>query len=203
MPVLRFSACRPGKKGVQQARFRLYGADKPDVLKGDAREAIALDDIEHQNGDLPFYDQRVFDDNGHLARHLADQKDAVFGKADAPVIVFVHGFQFDVRGPKDNPHLQIFHFDEVGEEVEHEEHTTPWLARAFFEDGTGKEEDCPGLAVCFGYDGTGDTRDEGGTGFFGWLDSIFDFVTPTGEAMNFYRARLSRRDDGRAMRWRR
>lgn len=197
MPVLRFSACRPGAFGNQTANFQIFGEDRPGRLEDDALAGVALDQVFRQNGDVPFFGQPVFRSDSALAGHIAALPDAALGDPDEPVVVFVHGFQFEVRRPRpdpfdrresDNPHVRLFHFDEAAGSAaaEHELHLTPWLARAFFDGGTGAEADCGGLGVCFGYASYGDTSDDATPGLLDTLGSIFDFVTPSGRPENFY-----------------
>ncbi|MEM9140108.1 MAG: hypothetical protein AAGB15_09780, partial [Pseudomonadota bacterium] len=184
MPVIRLSACRPGTGGAQQAPFRIFGEHFPGMLEDDARNAKALDDVFRQNANQPFFDQKAFDADGQLASHFAAMSDADLGDPSKPVIVFCHGFQFDVRGAKpnpitrtetNNPHLQIYHCEEAASpEEESKIHHTPWLARFFFGTGIGHIDDLDGLALCWGYDGTGDTK------------GILDFSTPSGTWENFY-----------------
>ena len=184
MPVIRLSACRPGQQGAQQAAFRIFGETADGMLEDDARKAKALDDVFRQNANQPLYDQKVFDPDAKLATHLNDIPNSDLGDPSKPVIVFCHGFQFDVRGTRpdplsrtrtNNPHLQIYHCEEAtSAQEEADVHHTPWLARAFFGTGMGDIRDLDGLALCWGYDGTGDTR------------GILDFSTPSGKWENFY-----------------
>lgn len=184
MPVLRLSACRPGEQGAQQAAYRIYGETTPAMLEDDARKAKGLDDVFRQNADQPFFDQTAFDPDGKTGAHFHEMPNSDLGDRDDPVVVFCHGFQFDVRGNRpdplnrvttNNPHLLIYHFDEAAsQDQEDSVHNTPWLARTFFDDGKGTEADMKGLALCWGYDGTGDTN------------GILDFSTPSGTWENFY-----------------
>lgn len=109
--------------------------------------------------------------DAHLMTKIDDPG---LGDPDAPIVVFVHGFQFDPRirtedesgavappGKSTNPHVQLFHFNEVpseddpaepGSEQEHDSHASPWFRRAA---GAGAETDFPGLAIGFGYESWG------------------------------------------------
>lgn len=154
------------------------------MLEGDARDAKALDDVFRQNADQPFFDQKAFDEDAKLAAHFNGLPDADLGDPSSPVIVFCHGFQFDVRGARpepisrtetNNPHLQIYHCEEAASpEEEAKIHHTPWLARFCCGTGFGHIDDLDSLALCWGYDGTGDTS------------GILDFSTPSGTWENFY-----------------
>ena len=199
MPVLRFSACRDGAIGDQIVPWHLFGETVPDTLEGDARNGVRLDQLYRQAHDRPFAKQPVFRESSLLAAHLAALDDTDLGNPDAPVVVFVHGFQFEARRAlksrrdSDNPHRRLFHFEEVGTTPadEHALHLSPWLTRTFMDDGMGVMVGRPapeidGLAVCFGYSSFGDTNSDETPGLFDFLDSIVDFSNPQGRPQNFY-----------------
>ena len=109
---------------------------------------------------------RIAGDRDALHAHLRDALAAAGPLGpDRPVVLFVHGFQFDPRAYRDqtpgdsvNPHVQLFRYSELQrgadpEQEEHRTHATPWLKRA------AAGDDFPGLAVCFGYESWGDEFD--------------------------------------------
>lgn len=208
MPELRISACRDGEIGNQSAPWTIFGETAPGDLEDNARNGAVLDRLVRQSGSTPFASpegQPAFNPDGKLGQHIAALPDTRLGDPNAPVIVFVHGFQFEARRPlmprmdSDNPHRRLWHYDEAAragmaagvddpveaQRLEDDSHVTPFLARAFFPDGHGRAEDNRGLAVCFGYSSYGDTSDEGG-GFLDMIGSVFDFSTPTGRPQNFH-----------------
>lgn len=75
----------------------------------------------------------------------------------APLVVMVHGFQFDPstgffdpphHHKADNPHVRVYHFAEHPEEVEIRHHSTGWPRGLGFQDGDRGET---GLAIAFGW----------------------------------------------------
>ncbi|MEM1299030.1 MAG: hypothetical protein AAGH68_07085 [Pseudomonadota bacterium] len=192
MPVLRFSACREGEKGNQISHMTVFGEASPGQLEDDARKSpLTFDNLTQQNRP-PFFEQPIFSDDRPFAEHIQALPVEALGDPDAPVIVFVHGYMFDVRDERpepflrtatDNPHVLVYHFEEPASvDLERRRHHTPWLARAFFDDGKGEEADCDGLAVCWGYDGSGDTK------------RLISIRNPTGRPANSYE--LAYRDSG-------
>ncbi|MEM9063650.1 MAG: hypothetical protein AAGD13_24595 [Pseudomonadota bacterium] len=193
MAVLRFSAARDGALGNALAPWKLFGEDTPGVLEGDARKGVRLDQIFRQTGGLAFSDQPAFKENARLAAYFDALPDSALGDPDGPVVIFVHGFMFEVRRKlkarldSDNPHRRLFHFDETGDpDDEHDTRATPWLARALCPGGIGDASDAHGLAVCFGYASYGETVSDESPGLLDFLDSIVDFVNPQGRPANFY-----------------
>lgn len=88
----------------------------------------------------------------HLQRERSLSLPEIGG--DAPVVIMVHGFQYDPRAPIShdrgraaNPHAQIYHFNEDDLSVERVAHTTPWPLRLGFAEDEGET----GLAVAFGW----------------------------------------------------
>lgn len=193
MPVLRISASRDGALGNSIAPWRLFGETKSGTLEGDARKGKRLDLLYRQSNDLPYATQPAFLDNADLAGHLAAMPNKAFGKKTDPVVVFVHGFQFETRrklttrADSDNPHRRLFHFEEASsKKAEHDLHMTPWLARALCPRGKGTAKTAKGLAVCYGYSSYGDTVSDEQPGLLDFLDSIIDFSNPLGRPQNFY-----------------
>ena len=91
----------------------------------------------------------------HIARSLAWK--AADLPPDAPVVVMVHGFQFDpavnvVRPPHhhkaDNPHARIYHFEEHPEDTEIRHHSTSWPRRLGFAES---DQGADGLCIAFGW----------------------------------------------------
>lgn len=125
----------------------------PDGLEDSALAGASLALIAPTPGAPMFEPESLF--GAHVAgRALAPQ-------GEAPVVVFVHGFQHEPRRPvlprarSDNAHRSIYHFDEPpggpGSAEERRLRTTPWFARAMLPGGTGRAEDCRGVAVGFCY----------------------------------------------------
>ncbi|MGD1924465.1 MAG: hypothetical protein ACFB03_09760 [Paracoccaceae bacterium] len=193
MTVLRFSAARDGALGNALAPWKLFGETTPAVLEGDARKGVRLDQIYRQTGGLAFADQPIFRDDSRLAAHFDAIPDSALGDPDGPVVIFVHGFMFEVRRKlkarleSDNPHRRLFHFEEPGSQSdEHDTRMTPWLARALCPNGMGDVSQARGLAVCFGYASYGETVSDESPGMLDFLDSVIDFVNPLGRPTNFY-----------------
>ena len=78
--------------------------------------------------------------------------------SSAPLVVLVHGFQFDParayfsppHHPKaDNPHCRLYHFEEHDQDIEMRYHSTGWPRGLGMELGDGGTK---GLAVGFGWD---------------------------------------------------
>ena len=88
----------------------------------------------------------------------AEDADAPDDPAGAPLVVLVHGFQFDPskacfsppHHPKaENPHCRLYHFEEFDQDIEMRHRSTGWPR------GLGMEEDdggAMGLAIGFGWD---------------------------------------------------
>ncbi len=79
-------------------------------------------------------------------------------KSSAPLVVLVHGFQFDParayfsppHHPKaDNPHCRLYHFEQHDQDIEMRYHSTGWPYGLGMEPGDGGAK---GLAIGFGWD---------------------------------------------------
>ncbi len=160
---MRFSAAPAGRLNDRSVPWVLFG-ERPDVADGLEDNALAgvnLAQIASSPGAPMFEAESLF--GAHMAGQDLDLADG------APVVVFVHGFQYEPRRPvvartnSDNPHRAIFHFDETeagpGSREEMRRHTTPWFARAMLDRGRGKPEECSGVAVGYSYASYGGSPD--------------------------------------------
>lgn len=205
MPVLRFSISPRSEPSDPTAPWHLFA--EPDALTdrchlvGRVLDQVAGQmDPDHGDGGIspePVTDQPVFATGSSTARYFDELTEADLGAPDQPVVVFVHGFQFEPRrtfasiDASDNPHQRLFHFDELpasgsqsSEEREHELHLTPWLKRAMSPDGNASE--AAGLAVSFAYSSWGDASRDPTASTRQWLDGLLDFDTTLGGIRNFY-----------------
>ncbi len=194
MSVLRFSMTRDAAPGQDSFPWEMFAEGPGQSLIGNARNATKLERIEVQNADRPFHDQPLFNDDSALSRHFRD--DLTPPPAEGPVIVFVHGFWFEVRDPNvdpwstsDNPHARLYSFNpSLSQQDENDQHATPLFARALTPDGMGGADDSIGTAIGFGYTSDGDTG--------GGLGGFLDLANATGGVRNFYS--LAYRDAGAA-----
>jgi len=76
--------------------------------------------------------------------------------ATRPIVVLVHGFNFDVReaappiaSKSNNPHDTVFSYTQVDQGVSTQDHATPWPRELGFSEGDAGG--ATGLAVCFGW----------------------------------------------------
>ena len=112
---------------------------------------------------------------GRMARHSLPGRDHPLGQylkrglvledvnaanasSDAPLVVLVHGFQFDPAGayfsaphhPKaENPHCRLYHFEDHDQDTEMRHHSTGWPRGLGMKAGDGGAD---GLAIGFGWD---------------------------------------------------
>lgn len=152
---MRFSAAPAGRLSDRTIPWVIFGerAEVPDGLEDSALAGVNLAQIASSPGAPMFEPASLF--GAHMAGRALDMDE------DDPVVVFVHGFQYEPRRPvvarskSDNPHRAIFHFDETpdgpGSREERLRHITPWFARGMLEAGRGQPEDCTGLAVGYSY----------------------------------------------------
>lgn len=171
MPVLRYSAAPETRESIA---WRLFGEEEPGALiRGIAEGTVDLGPID---GDFdPSLQPR--NASNPIDRHLDAVVDASgLGDPSEPIVIFVHGFQFDPRieteetetAKSTNPHVQLYRFSEAadedgipgepGSEDEHNSHATPWLRRATHDQTA---EDFPGLAIGFGYESWGNELADG------------------------------------------
>lgn len=163
MSFMRFSAAPAGRLTDRTIPWAIFGerSEIPDGLEDSALAGVNLANIASTPGAPMFEPDSIF--GAHMAGldiNLAE---------DAPVVVFVHGFQGEPRRPvlarakSDNPHRTLFHFDETpggpGSREERERHLTPWFARAMLKRGRGGPPQCKGLAVGFSYASYGGSPD--------------------------------------------
>ena len=160
---MRFSAAPAGRLSNRKLPWVIFGerTEIPDGLEDNALAGVNLAQIASTPGAPMFEAESLF------GAHMAGQSLSLID--DAPVVVFVHGYQAEPRRPvtarcrSDNPHRSIYHFDETeagpGSREEIKCHTTPWFARAMLDEGTGKAEDCDGAAVGFSYASYGGSPD--------------------------------------------
>ena len=163
MSFLRFSAAPAGRLSDRTIPWAIFGerAEMPDGLQDNALAGSNLAPIA-PSPEAPMF-ERASLFGAHLASMPADCA------PEAPVVVFVHGFQYEPRRPvvarikSDNPHRCLFHFDETpggpGSREEREHHLTPWFARAMLTGGTGASEAAAGLAVGYAYASRGGSPD--------------------------------------------
>jgi hypothetical protein len=158
MSVIRLSAVPASRDGG--GAWALHGeADgAPPLAEGVGENTPVLGRIAVTREMVPR--EIAFEEAGLAARLDAALAD---WDGEGPVVVLVHGFQFDSRlpggapGESVNPHVQLYRFSELdggpGGEREHDTHATPWLAR-LAASGTGERLD-RGVAVAFGYESWG------------------------------------------------
>ena len=163
MSFMRFSAAPAGRLSDRTIPWAIFGerSDMPDGLEDNALAGSNLSGIASSP------DGPMFEHASLFGAHLASTP--LSCAADAPAVVFVHGFQYEPRRPieprirSDNPHRCLFHFDETpdgpGSVEERRHNLTPWFARAMLHDGQGGPEDCRGLAVGYSYASRGGTQD--------------------------------------------
>lgn len=163
MSFMRFSAAPAGRLTDRTIPWAIFG-ERPEIADGLEDSALAGVNLA-QIGSVP--GAPMFEPGSLFGAHMAglhmDLAD------DAPVVVFVHGYQCEPRRPvlarckSDNPHRTIYHFDETpggpGSREERESHLTPWFARGMLDRGRGKAEKCDGLAVGFSYASYGGSQD--------------------------------------------
>ncbi len=155
MSFMRFSAAPAGRLSDRSIPWVIFGErpEVPDGLEDSALAGVNLAQIASSPGAPMFEPDSIF--GAHMAGNEIAFRD------DGPVVVFVHGFQYEPRRPvvartkSDNPHRAIFHFDETpdgpGSLEERRRHITPWFARAMLEAGRGQPDECTGLAVGYSY----------------------------------------------------
>lgn len=160
---MRFSAAPAGRLYDRTIPWAIFGEREeiPDGLEDSALAGVNLAQIASTPGAPMFEPDSIF--GAHMAGLSMELAE------DAPVVVFVHGFQCEPRRPilarakSDNPHRTIFHFDETpggpGSREEAQRHLTPWFARAMLERGRGTPDQCEGLAVGFSYASYGGSPD--------------------------------------------
>lgn len=178
MSYMRFSAAPAGRLSDRTIPWAIFGErpDVPDGLEDSALAGANLAQIASSPGAPMFEPESLF------GAHMAAQDLPVVD--DAPVVVFVHGFQHEPRRPvlprarSDNPHRCLYHFTETpggpGSREERSRHITPWFARAMLEQGRGDAEDCHGVAVGYSYASWGGSADDFLPG------RVTDFATRTG-----------------------
>lgn len=205
MPVLRFSVAPNSNPADQTAHWHLFA--EPNSLKSRCHEAGKLLDVvlgqvdpDRGNGEMdpdPNIGQAIFANASSARTHFKELQEADVGPADQPIVIFVHGFQFEPRRTRinfedsDNPHQRLYHFDEVeagrgksSGRREHDLHLSPWFKRAMSPDG--QSVDPAGLAIGFGYSSWGDASKDPTASFREWADGIFDFDVTLGGIKNFY-----------------
>ncbi|MEM1299031.1 MAG: hypothetical protein AAGH68_07090 [Pseudomonadota bacterium] len=152
---MRFSAAPAGRLSDRTIPWSIFG-ERPEIADGLEDSALAGVNLT-QIGSVP--GAPMFEPGSLFGAHMAGLNMEL--AEEAPVVVFVHGFQCEPRRPvaarskSDNPHRTIFHFDETpggpGSREETDAHLTPWFARAMTEFGRGAQDECHGLAVGFSY----------------------------------------------------
>ncbi|MFK7945318.1 MAG: hypothetical protein AB8B85_20745 [Paracoccaceae bacterium] len=163
MSFMRFSAAPAGRLSDRTIPWALFG-ERPEIADGLEDSALAGVNLA-QIGSVP--GAPMFEPDSLFGAHIAGLHMEL--AEDAPVVVFVHGFEGEPRRPvaarckSDNPHRTIFHFDETlggtGSREEREHHRTPWFARGMLEKGRGKAQKCEGLAVGYSYASYGGSQD--------------------------------------------
>lgn len=195
MAVIRFSAARDGKPGNAIPPWRIFGEKASGDLERDARAGLGFDTIFPQNGGKPFAQQPVFSDESELSRYFRNLPESALGTPDGPVVVFTHGFQFEVRNKEleanrresANPHRRLFHFEEPRDAADdHKNRITPWLARTFCQQGIGDASGTEGLAVCFGYSAFGETIEAENPSLLDLVRGLIDLNNFLGTPRNFY-----------------
>lgn len=195
MNFMRFSAAPAGRLSDRTIPWEIFGErpDVPDGLEDSALAGASLAPVASHPGSPMFEPESLF--GAHMAGHDLDLKE------DAPVVVFVHGFQHEPRRPvlarakSDNPHRCLYHFDETpdgpGSREERDSHMTPWFARAMLDGGQGKPEECGGIAVGYSYASWGGSAEPYMPGFMTRLGMAVGhrarFTPPLQPFINAYR----------------
>ncbi|MEO1470096.1 MAG: hypothetical protein AAFV86_13655 [Pseudomonadota bacterium] len=193
MPIIRFSA-------VPKTRDN----DTPWVLYGETAEARLAAGVKDAQ---PLATAKI---SGSGTRNIAVKAKSKKAMAhylkpileawdgEGPIVIFVHGFQFDSRvagdkpGASVNPHVQLYHALEhkggPGGKAEQDSHASPWLARmAGGEPATGEDWDFPGLAICFGYESWGnELEDNAQPSTLDLLRAFIDIELSGGRLRNVY-----------------
>jgi len=197
MSFMRFSAAPAGRLSDRTIPWAIFGErpDVPDGLEDSALAGASLAQIASTPGAPMFEPESLF------GAHMAAQGLDLGMEDEAPVVVFVHGYQHEPRRPilararSDNPHRCLYHFDETpggpGSAEERRLHTTPWFARAMLPEGRGGPELCEGVAIGYSYASWGGSADPFMPGYWTRLSTALGmkarFTPPDQPYVNAYR----------------